>query len=433
MKTHTKIAIDRAVGLPFAWLFNIAAQILGKLLGRDHSITTENVRTIVIAKYVGMGSIIQATPLIRSLKASFPGARIVFLTGRSCRPLVERLEHIDLIITVDDSSVWQVARTTLRTIAMLIRARVDLFFDLEVYSAYASIMALCSLTRNRIGFYRESAEHKKGVYTHLMYFNPRSPIRYIYLQLGRTVGCIPQQPDRLGSIRVDESDRREIALKLALVGVDSGNYIVINPNASDLVIERRWPAERFATLIGHVVHSHDAAIVLVGAPAERPYVTGLFESLAEEERKRAVNLAGELSLGGLFALLEKARCVVTNDTGPMHMAWALGVPTICLFGPVDPDHYGWRGSGVEILYKHVYCSPCVHEVDIPPCGGNNICMQRIAVDEVAAAVDRAISRHLQSEVPAIEENFFVAPPGAPLGLIVRGSIAEAVRQGQGPS
>ena len=92
---------------------------------------------------------------------------------------------------------------------------------------------------------------------------------------------------------------------------------------------------------------------------------------------RVFNLAGQLSLGGLFALLEGAACMITNDTGPMHMAWALDTPTVCLFGPVDPRHYAWQGSGVEVIYKRIYCSPCVYEVDEPPCHGNNVCMKLI--------------------------------------------------------
>ena len=126
--------------------------------------------------------------LIRSIRAAYPQAKLIFVTGQSCRRMVERLEHVDRIITVDDRGLFPVARTSLRTIIMLMWARVDLYFDLEVYSAYASIMALLSLARNRIGFYRESAEHKRGNYTHLMFFNTRSPIRHIYTATGPARG-----------------------------------------------------------------------------------------------------------------------------------------------------------------------------------------------------------------------------------------------------
>ena len=421
MKTHTKIYIDRLVGLPLAWLLNGAARILGKLLRRDHNTSLESVRTIVISKYVGMGSIIQATPLIRSIRAAYPQAKLIFVTGQSCRRMVERLEHVDRIITVDDRGLFLVAWTSLRTIIMLMWARVDFYFDLEVYSAYASIMALLSLARNRIGFYRESAEHKRGNYTHLMFFNTRSPIRHIYMQLGRLVGCEPIEPDRLGRIRVDARDREEVAAKLAEIGADARGYLVVNPNASDLMIERRWPPERFAVMIDRLVEQHGLPVVLIGAPAERSHVVTVADQV-RASGDRVFNLAGQLSLGGLFALLEGAACMITNDTGPMHMAWALETPTVCLFGPVNPRHYAWQGSGVEILYKRIYCSPCIYEVDEPPCHGNNVCMKLIQVDEVVEAVHRILTGVSARPKEGFDPEFFSDQDSRPLGRVVRGSL-----------
>ena len=334
-----------------------------------------------------MGSIVQATPLIRSLRHSFPQARILFLTGMSCRPLVERIDHIDAVLTVDEGSLFRLGRTSLSAVASLAAARVDLYFDLEVYSAYASLIALLSRARNRIGFYRESTGHKRGNYTHLMYFNTRHPIRHIYLQLGRLVGCEPVQPDRLGPVRLRPADRDEAAAILRRNGLGEGPYLVVNPNASDLLLERRWAPERFAQLIGRIIHNFDLPVILIGSPAEQAHVTGLIQSVPSSSSLRVHNLAGKLTLGGLCALLGRAACLVTNDTGPMHFAWALDTPTVCLFGPVDPGHYGWESQDVEIIYKRQYCSPCVHEVDEPPCQGNNVCMKRICVEEVMQAVE----------------------------------------------
>ena len=265
MKTNAKIAVDRMVGLPLAWVLNGLARVLGRLLRRDHSVGPDNVRTIVISKYVGMGSIIQATPLIRSIRATFPRAKLIFVTGHSCRRMIERLDNVDRIITIDDRGLFGVVRTSIRTLAELIWSRPDLYFDLELYSAYANIMSLLSLSRNRIGFYRESAQHKRGSYTHLMYFNTRNAIRHVYLQLGRTVGCRPVEADRLGPIRIDSGDRDEVAAKLEPLGIKPREYFIINPNASDLLVERRWPRERFAELIERLLAEHEFHVILTGA------------------------------------------------------------------------------------------------------------------------------------------------------------------------
>ena len=138
--------------------------------------------------------------------------------------------------------------------------------------------------------------------------------------------------------------------------------------------------------------------------------------------KGVVDTSGKLSLGELFALIKSAACVVTNDTGPMHFAIALDRPTVCLFGPVSPEHYGVRKSNVEMIYHPVYCSPCAHEIDLPPCGGNNVCMQMIQIGEVLAAVERrmqnlpALPRHRGLEV------LYQEPTGEALGVIARASV-----------
>src|SRR5207253_1502582 len=118
-----------------------------------------------------MGSILQATPLLKALKRRYPKAKLIFATLRSNQELLRRLSYIDEILTLDDRSMLAMGLTTLRTIATLIRRKADLYLDLEVYSAFASLLALWGVTRNRIGFYRHSTAFKKGIYTHLVFFN----------------------------------------------------------------------------------------------------------------------------------------------------------------------------------------------------------------------------------------------------------------------
>lgn len=168
-----------------------------------------------------------------------------------------------------DHGLFRLARTSLGTITRLIRARVDLYIDPEIHSAYASIAALLSLARNRAGIDRESAQHKQGNDTHLMYFNPRNPIRHIDLQLGRMIGCEPIEPDHFGPIWADAEGRREFAAKLAAAGLDGQPYIVVNTNASDQLIERRRPAERFVEVVEALLAKDREAVIRAGPPRRR--------------------------------------------------------------------------------------------------------------------------------------------------------------------
>jgi ADP-heptose:LPS heptosyltransferase len=283
-----------------------------------------------------------------------------------------------------------------------------------------------------LGFYRHSVAFKKGIYTHLVYFNTRMPVRRLYLQLGRVAGVAAGQSELMGPILVDDRERESVARHLAeFPGWDPEKpYIVVNPNASDLLLERRWPGEYVLETIDRLVAS-GCQIALMGAPNEAAFVRSLFEMLTPEVQFRVANTAGRISLGELLALLEGAACVLTNDTGPMHMAIALQRPTVCLFGPANPEHYGQSLPYVETFYAQVFCSPCLYEADEPPCNGKNICMQRIEPHAVVAAVERLAGMGVRGRAPQPAGRLNLlpviadAPDGTPLGVVERASVKQA--------
>jgi lipopolysaccharide heptosyltransferase II len=423
MTHRTRILADRLIAAPVAFLFNGLARVLGAVLQRDHSMTDRNINRIVVAKLIGMGSILQATPLLKALKQQYPHCTLTFVTMRANQELIQRLSCVDEVLVLDDRNIFIMLITTVRTVAELIRQRADLYFDLELYSAFASLLALCAVTRNRLGFYRHSVAFKNGIYTQLVYFNTRMPVRRLYLQLGRVAGVPPNQPDLIGPIRVDERDRsgaHRVLSRTAEWQVEKP-YIAVNPNASDLLLERRWPDEHVIETVARLV-SLGHQVALIGANNERLYVQSLMNRLLPDVQSRVANTAGCLTLGELLALLEEAACVLTNDSGPMHMAIALRRPTVCLFGPVSPEHYGQPLNNVAIFYEPVFCSPCVHEVDRPPCNGNNVCMQRIKPAPVIASVSWLASGNTKKEGVVPTQMASEMPNGTPLGVVVRASL-----------
>jgi len=431
MTFQQRILLDRLVAVPLSVVCNALARGIGRILRRDHSITPETTRRMVVAKLVGMGSVLQATPLLRALKQQFPQARLTFLTLIGNRNLVERLEGVDEIVCLNDRSAWRMLWTTLTALYNLMRRPVDHYFDLEVYSGFACLLALFSLARNRLGFYRHSNRFKKGIYTHLVYFNTRMPVRRIYLQLGRVAGVPCDPDDQLSTIRIEPAERSSLTHKLSTLGLQPGSpYVLVNPNASDLLIERRWPERHVLEALTQLAtHGHN--VVLLGSPSEAPFVESLHRRLPGSLLNRVFNTAGQLSLGEVFALIDGAACVLTNDTGPMHMAFALRRPTVCLVGPADPIHYGLDHPDIITLYAPVPCSPCIYEIDEPPCHGNNVCMQRLSPELAVKQVLALLAAHtvgspvLQSRVtggtirlPLVWE----ADSGQPLGIVIRSSI-----------
>ena len=428
MTFRQRILLDRLLAVPMCVACDVFARGVGRVLRRDHSVTAETTRQIVVTKLVGMGSILQATPLLRALKQDFPQARLTFVTLEANRPLVERLAAVDEVVCLNDRSAPALLWTTMRAMVTLIGRHVDHYLDLEVYSGFACLLSVFSLARNRFGFYRHSNSFKKGIYTHLVYFNTRMPVRRIYLQLGRLAGTSSDPDDRLGAIRIEPSERRTLEEKLGALGLPANSpYVLVNPNASDLLIERRWPAGHMIAALTRLADlGHE--VVLLGSKAEAGFVQSLCDRLPAPARARVRNTAGRLSLGEALALVDGAACVLTNDTGPMHMAFALGRPTVCLVGPADPVHYGMHSPHVVTLYAAVSCSPCIYEVDEPPCHGNNVCMQRLSPELVVhqvlallartqqvAAATRSEADQTDTRVPLIWES----DTGQLLGIVLR--------------
>jgi ADP-heptose:LPS heptosyltransferase len=371
--------------------------MLGKILSIDHSFNQIPER-IVVCKFLGMGSIIQATPLLQTLRLSFPRAQIFFVTSKANKELLEKTLCVNDVWCVDDKNIRSVLSSSWKLLRKLWKKKADLYIDLETYSYYSTAIATLSLSRNRLGFYRAERNIRMGVYTHMMFFNPRSPIAESYLQMARLVGCLEIEKS-LYPYKVSAEEQESCLRVLKKLNPESSSpYIVINPNASDLRVERRWPLENYALLISRLsLEFPNLNFYLIGSKSEFDWVEELYQKLNVREQQRVFNTAGKFSLSELFALISGGSLTITNDTGPMHISFSLKKPTVCLFGPASPSQYGQNPCAFG-LYKNIYCSPCVHEFLTPPCKGDNQCMKLITVEEV-----EIICKHLLREE-------YLAPP-----------------------
>lgn len=371
MNLRQQLIIDKTI-VKFAVLaLNVVVRVLGKVLRINHKLDTE-FKVFAISKFKGLGSIIQATPLIQTIRTNYPEAKIIFVTTESNRMLVQAYPEIDEVITLNDSSTGELILGFFPFVWSLLRSNIDNYFDLEIYSNFSSLVTTLSMATNRFGYYLRSSHYRLGIYTHMMFYNIDSPIYQTYLQLIR---AFPIQKE-ITKLKAPEFKKSNWLETFELVKEE---YIVINPNASDLRLERRWGSDNFIALLTQIQkHYSDLKIVLIGAPAEEIYVE---ELLSKTSNTNIINTAGKTSLTGLFEIIQNAKLVITNDSGPMHIAFAFQKMTIGLFGPCSPEQYGFHAFAIPV-YKKIYCSPCVHEFDISPCNGNNQCMQLIEVTEV---------------------------------------------------
>jgi ADP-heptose:LPS heptosyltransferase len=241
----------------------------------------------------------------------------------------------------------------------------------------------------RVGYWSRIA-WRGNILTHPVYYNGMRHITRVFLAqaevLGATVAEAAAVAD-LPRLAPDPEASRALADRFRAAGLDPESpYVMINPNASPLCLERRWMADRFASVTDALLsENEDLQAVFIGSGSERSY-TG--EVLARCERRgRTANLAGELSIRSLLEGLSAAKLFLTVDSGPLHLAALTDTPTVALFGPETPSLYGSLGSRLRTFYAGVYCSPClnVYNTKTAPCNGKNICMEAIAVSEVLAA------------------------------------------------
>jgi ADP-heptose:LPS heptosyltransferase len=346
---------------------NVCARFLGALLGIDHALD-KPFRRIVVSKYVGLGSIIQATPLLQTLRKRYPEATIVFVSTEGNETLLKHIPEIDAFYGISDRNLSAVIRSSFALLRKLWKFKPELYIDLEFYSHYSTIITTFSKATNRLGFQKKDKPYRKGIFNYLVPFDTNTPISEAYLQFSRLLGAT----ETVSQLKIEINPEAREGLE-AKTGLSFRlPYIVINPNASDLRLERRWPAENFIATIEHFFLNYPGyQLVLIGNKAEAPY-------------------AGKINLSELILLIANAELMVTNDTGPMHIAYATGTKTISLFGPCSPLQYGGFRKGIA-LYKHVSCSPCVHTHLIPPCKGNNTCMKLISVAEVKDASNQLLN------------------------------------------
>jgi lipopolysaccharide heptosyltransferase I len=330
---------------------------------------------ILVIKPSSLGDIIHALPFLKSVKETFPESEIDWVISE---PLMEILEHNPLInnlIPIDKDS-WKKLKNLLLTISQIVSLKknlqskhYDIVVDLQGLLR-SGLITFFARSDSKMGF----ADAREG--SSLFYNRRVSASSAMHavdrcLEVARAMGA---QTDRIEFPLNIDKPQKEIAKNL------TGNideYIVIVPSAR--WESKRWPAANFASLISEIpLYS-----VIVGSSGDNV--------IAEEIIGRApmtdktINLCGKTSLSELVALIAGAKAVVSNDSGPMHIAAALDKPTVAIFGPTDPNKtgpYGWKeNSKLKVISAQVPCSPCREK----ECDDMQ-CMQSIEVKQVYEAL-----------------------------------------------
>ena len=362
---------------------------------RRHEREAAAPKRVLLIKFWGLGSLQLLTPAVATLRHRHRGAELVLLTLRENEAFVRGLGVFDDVLSLDVrvGSWTAMARRILGLIRDLRAASFDRVYDCEFFTSFSAVVSFLTSAPRTFGFSSTSV-WRGDLHTDGVTFNRYWHVARNFRALAGGETGEPVAVDELVAFPVQEGDRSGLAKKLGAAGIPEGSgYVVLNPNAGRLSLERRWPPANFASLAQRALAATDRHLVLIGSPAEREYTAGVRATVTGDDGGRLIDLAGELSLGELCALLEGAEAVVTNDSGPMHLAAALGAPTLGLFGPETPLMYEPLGARAEALYRPTVCSPCinVHQGKIATCiHSRPECLVNISVDEVWNWVERQV-------------------------------------------
>jgi len=340
------------------------------------------IRGILVRGTNWVGDAVMSVPALRLVRARFPSARITLLVRPWVKDVHSAVDFIDELVVYDRGASHRGPAGFLRLARELRRRRFDLALLLQ--NAFeAALLAWCAHIPLRLGYARDA---RSWLLTHPCRIDP--PVRaahqvYYYLGILSAAGLAPprlwEDKDYRPSIRIGVSDADLQSARRLLAGsgiADGDTLIGLNPGAS-YGPAKRWLPDRYAALADRIAERYRARIVLFGAAAERE-IAG---EVARKMRRPAVVLAGRTRLGELMGLIAQCRLLVTNDSGPMHLAAALGVPQVAIFGSSSEVATGPLGPDARIVKHPVGCSPCF----LRRCPIDFRCMTRIAVEDVFAA------------------------------------------------
>lgn len=395
-------SVDHWVGLPVCFCIGVIVSLRHRLFPRPERPIRER-GTIVVIKFFGLGSILEATPLLTGIRKRYPDAKLGFLTFPANEALLRRLGICTDVRVIRTRSPIGFVVDTVKSIAWMRRQDVDAVVDLEFFSKFSTLMAVFGGGRRRIG-YHLNAFWRRSLLTEPVYFNYYRHITDVFAQAGGHLD-VSITDARLSAVPVDDGARKRVDETLRERGWASGMRLVgVNVNAGDMSLERRWPVERFVQLVNALLARHaDVRVVLTGSAAEEAYVRQVYDGIEAARRDRVLVAAGLWSLDAFIASFERMAAFVTNDSGPMHLAAAQGTPLVSLWGPGRPDFYAPKVARHEIVYENYPCSPCLYMFTTFEgmwCGHEGWCMQAIESAKVMAAIERLLSGEAAAGAPS---------------------------------
>lgn len=335
-------------------------------------------KRVLVKEVNWLGDVVMSLPALKAVRRAFPSARLSVLIKSELASFFDGSSWIDEVIPYKLSPGLR-GLLERPSIVSEIRAR---HFDLAVIfpnSFDSALWAALGGATHRAGFARNGRgfllTRRAGLTPEIL---ANHQVHYYLEMLRRTLGIEGDAADCAPDIH--EPHRLKMRAWLAERGRRPGGRLIAMAPAAAYGPAKEWPADYYARLIDLLAETHGAECVLVGAPNERRKA----EEVLARSRAKGILAAGETSVGEALALLSLCAGFAGNDSGSMHVAGALGLPTVGIFGSSRPDRTAPLGPRTKVLQRPIPCSPCLKRT----CRfGHYDCLKQIKPEEVLAALE----------------------------------------------
>ncbi len=394
MKISTMRQFDRWLGVPTCFILTLIRKTADTLRPKQSS----QIRRILFVKLAEQGATVLANSAIRKATEMVGRKNVFFLVFEDNRFILDVMELIpqENVISISSINIFSTIWETLKAAWRMRKEKIDAAIDMEFFARSSAVLTYISGADKRVGLhaFASEASYRGDLMTHRLSYNSRLHISQIFemmvdalnidAKILPTFNMAPPPPQqdvpRFRPAAEEIEEIRDMLFK-EMKTDKIAPLILLNANCSDILPLRRWPEVRYVELARWLIEKYPQLyIAFTGTASEASYAKQLVQQVSSE---RCFSLAGKTTLRQLLVLYTMAKVLVTNDSGPAQFATLTPIEVITLFGPESPSLFAAKTPRNHILWSGIVCSPCVNAYNdrLSPCR-NNLCMQRISVEEV---------------------------------------------------
>lgn len=356
--------------------------LLGKGNGAEVSGYRSDFRRILIVRTDRIGDVLLSTPVIKAFRDAYPNAYIAMMVSPYAKDIIDGNPYLDEVITYDKEAAHKSWVGSIKFSFALKKKRFELAVILHPTNRVHLVVFFAGIPR-RIGYDRKFGFLLTDRIRHTKQLGQKHELEY-NLDLVRYLGIQPQDKNLFMPIKPESEHWIEELFKQERID-KCDKLLAIHPDAS--CISKIWPASRFAEAADKLVEKYGFKVLIIAGPKD----TAKASAVARNMRHLAINLAGRTRLSQLASLLARCQLFISCDSGPVHIASAVGVPVISIFGRnqrgLSPKRWGPTGKKDQILHKEVGCIECLAH----NCIKDFACLMAISVDDVLNAVDSIVN------------------------------------------